>query len=210
MPDSLDRIPRIGPNAVIQIAAATDRLDRDATRRLFRAAGLQRYLDQPPAAMIPAAEAAALHRALSRVFDTAAARAIARDAGRRTADYLLANRIPKLAQRVLHLLPATLASRILLRAIARNAWTFTGGGSFAWTPGHPAVIELRGTPIARASGFGCDYYAATFERLFRVLVHRDAVVAETACEGAGDPSCRFELRWRSVRARLGVDTAAPA
>jgi len=41
----------------------------------------------------------------------------------------------------------------------------------------------------------CDYYAATFEHLFRRLVHRDASVAETHCEARGDDACRFELRW---------------
>jgi len=42
---------------------------------------------------------------------------------------------------------------------------------------------------------GCDFYAATFERLFRVLVHADARVVETACEACGAAECRFEVRW---------------
>ncbi|WP_235823343.1 4-vinyl reductase [Azohydromonas sediminis] len=41
----------------------------------------------------------------------------------------------------------------------------------------------------------CDFYAATFERLFRALVHPRASVAETACEACGDDACRFEVRW---------------
>jgi len=28
-----------------------------------------------------------------------------------------------------------------------------------------------------------------------VLVHRGAVVQETACEACGDAECRFEIRW---------------
>jgi divinyl protochlorophyllide a 8-vinyl-reductase len=42
----------------------------------------------------------------------------------------------------------------------------------------------------------CDYYAATFERLFTVLVHPDAKVVETDCMGRGASACRFEIRWR--------------
>ena len=191
--------PRIGPNAVIQVAAATDRLGREVTERLFRAAGLARYLDTPPQTMIPVEEVCALHRELHRAFQPAPAEAIFREAGVRTADYLLAHRIPKPVQAVLKLLPATLASRLLLTAIARNAWTFTGGGTFAWTAGHPATITLLDTPIASAAtpgSSGCCYYAATFERLFRVLVHRDTVVTETACASTGAEACRFEIRWR--------------
>jgi divinyl protochlorophyllide a 8-vinyl-reductase len=41
----------------------------------------------------------------------------------------------------------------------------------------------------------CDFYAGTFERLFRVLVHPDTVVTETACQATGDASCLFEARW---------------
>jgi divinyl protochlorophyllide a 8-vinyl-reductase len=49
---------------------------------------------------------------------------VARDAGLRTADYLLANRIPKPVQVLLKHLPAPLAARVLLSAIRRHAWTF--------------------------------------------------------------------------------------
>jgi replicative DNA helicase len=41
----------------------------------------------------------------------------------------------------------------------------------------------------------CDFYAATFERLFAVLVHARARVHEVACEACGDAECRFEIRW---------------
>jgi divinyl protochlorophyllide a 8-vinyl-reductase len=41
----------------------------------------------------------------------------------------------------------------------------------------------------------CDYYAATFEGLFRALVHPAARVVETECEACGAPACIFEARW---------------
>jgi divinyl protochlorophyllide a 8-vinyl-reductase len=60
------------------------------------------------------------------------------------------------------------------------------------------VLQIRHNPLCRGLQAGapaCDYYAATFERLFQVLVHPDACVLETACEACGDDACRFELRW---------------
>jgi divinyl protochlorophyllide a 8-vinyl-reductase len=62
----------------------------------------------------------------------------------------------------------------------------------------PLVLEIRDNPLCRGLRAGvpaCDYYAATFERLFQVLVHGDTQVRETACEACGDDACRFELRW---------------
>jgi divinyl protochlorophyllide a 8-vinyl-reductase len=50
----------------------------------------------------------------------------------------------------------------------------------------------RGAKLAEP---GCDFYAATFERLFRVLVHPAARAVETQCEACGDDGCSFELRW---------------
>jgi divinyl protochlorophyllide a 8-vinyl-reductase len=41
----------------------------------------------------------------------------------------------------------------------------------------------------------CDYYAATFERLFGTLVHPRTQVTEVECAAMGAPACLFELRW---------------
>ncbi len=41
----------------------------------------------------------------------------------------------------------------------------------------------------------CAFYSATFERLFRALVHPRATVRETACEAMGAPACVFEIAW---------------
>ncbi len=80
------------------------------------------------------------------------------------------------------------------------------GGAFI----HLAERGAFGNPVRRyfaamAEGMGfadrfmkdpataplCDYYAATFERLFRALVHPRAVVVETACEACGADACRW-------------------
>lgn len=152
--------------------------------------------------MVPEAEVTALHRALRDVLGETQADSIAREAGRRTARYLLAHRIPRPLQWMLRLLPARLSARILVAAISRHAWTFAGGGTFRQVSARPMRLEIAGGPIARAGAADhpvCGYYAATFETLFRALVSADTVVEEAACEAMGDPACVFELRWPSAR-----------
>jgi divinyl protochlorophyllide a 8-vinyl-reductase len=131
-----------------------------------------------------------LFAALTTMWPRAEASAVLHDAGRRTADYLLANRIPGPAQRVLRLLPAPLASRALLAAIGKNAWTFAGSG--ACTTSHPgkAVIEIKDNPLAVPD---CPWHAGVFEGLFSALVHARPVVAHPRCCAAGDTVCRFEI-----------------
>jgi divinyl protochlorophyllide a 8-vinyl-reductase len=62
----------------------------------------------------------------------------------------------------------------------------------------PVVLLIEGCPICRGAHAAapiCDYYAATFLRLFTRLVHTRAVVRETACAAAGAGACRFEIDW---------------
>jgi divinyl protochlorophyllide a 8-vinyl-reductase len=190
----------IGPNAITRVAEVLPtRIGSRATWDLFDRAGLVGHLRQPPADMVDETEVRRLHGQLRSELGPEQAAEVARAAGRRTADYLLAHRIPKLAQRLMRALPARLAARVLLHAIARNAWTFVGSGGFeAVSPGGRRwLLRIRDNPLCRdlhTEGPACDYYAATFERLFVVLVHRGSSVRETACEAAGDDRCEFELR----------------
>lgn len=194
-----DAAGRIGPNAIIRVAEALRREGGDAQAlRVFSAAALEPYLRHPPERMVDEAEVTRLHATLRAALGDARARAVSRDAGYATGDYLLAHRIPRPVKAVLKMLPATLAARVLLQAITRHAWTFAGTGVFTATPGRPVRFQIRGNPICRgtvATQPVCDYYAATFERLFRVLVHPRATVVETDCEAAGAAACRFEIRW---------------
>lgn len=184
---------RIGPNAVLQVAAALRALEGEAAaRRAFAACGLQTMLARPPAAMIDQRAAAALHRAVRETLPADRARAVAREAGRRTADYLIANRIPKAVATALRLCPPRIAVPLLIRAIGRNAWTFVGSGRMRARLGRPALIEIEDNPLAAAP---CEWHAATFERLFQRLAAPGAAVRETACCGAGAPACRFEIRY---------------
>jgi divinyl protochlorophyllide a 8-vinyl-reductase len=190
---------RIGPNAIIRVAEALPGyVGIDVTRGLFESVGLARYLQTPPQEMVDETEVARLHAALRHALGAGPAGQVARDAGHRTADYLLAHRIPKPVQALLKMLPAPLAARVLLSAIGRHAWTFAGSGEFTSRAGVPVTLQIRANPMCRelrSDVPACDFYAATFERLFRVLVHPSSSVIETACEACGDAACRFEIRW---------------
>jgi len=190
---------RIGPNAITRLAEVLPGfVGRQETRQLFAKAGLLGYLHAPPQGMVDEAEVTRLHQVLRATLGGAVATQVARSAGLRTADYLLAHRIPTPVQVLLRRLPAPLAARMLLRAIGRHSWTFGGSGVFTARAGQPVVLTLRDNPLCKGlctQAPACDFYAATFERLFRVLVHPRARVSETACEACGDPACRFEVHW---------------
>lgn len=190
---------RIGPNAITQVTAALQAgFGPERAAEVLREAGLGRYLESPPSAMVLESEVVALHRVLRAGLEAAQGEAVCRDAGGRTADYLLANRIPRAVQALLRLLPAPLASRLLLAAISRHAWTFAGSGRFLATAGRPVRLSIEGCALCRGAAFdapGCAYYAATFERLYRVLVSPRARAREVACAGCGASACRFEVDW---------------
>jgi divinyl protochlorophyllide a 8-vinyl-reductase len=210
-------VGRIGPNAITRVAEVLPTFvgDRE-TRAVFERARLAGYLLAPPQDMVDEVEVTRLHQTLRDVLGGKLAGEVARQAGLRTADYLLAHRIPRPVQVLLKRLPAPWAARLLLAAIRRHAWTFAGSGVFSTHagsgvfsihagsglftagPGRPVVLAIRNNPLCKgviSDQPACDFYAATFERLFRVLVHRDARAVEVACEARGDTECRFELRW---------------
>lgn len=190
---------RVGPNAIIRVfEALTAQRGADDAEAVFRAAGLESYLTAMPAEMVDEAEVIALQSALRQHLGITDARPIARDAGLRTGEYLLAKRIPRPAQVILKLLPPKLAAKTLLKAIRGNAWTFVGTGTFDADPAYPPRIRIENSPLCRGASADqplCDFYAGTFERLFRELVQSKAQVTETACHAMGAPVCEFEVRW---------------
>ena len=188
---------RIGPNAVIRLAEAVDALEsRAVTQRLFIAADLEGYVHALPQAMVPEEEVTTLHRRLRSELGAGRAATASWIAGLRTADYLLANRIPKPVQRLLRLLPRRLAAFILLKAIGAHAWTFAGTSRFTWTMGRPITLSFEDCPLCRgdrSTAPCCSYYSATFERLFRELIAAGTTVTETECIATGGKACRFEI-----------------
>jgi divinyl protochlorophyllide a 8-vinyl-reductase len=189
----------IGPNAVIQLAGAIEAVEGTAAKtRIFDQAGVAHYLARPPETMIAESDVAELHRCMRAGLGSRHSASISWVAGHHTANYLLANRIPRPVQRLLKLLPAPLAGQLLMAAIARHAWTFVGSGKFSYRGFRPVLFEISDSLLSRGAQAEepcCTYYAATFERLFTELVSPAAAVTETACAAMGAPACRFRIDW---------------
>jgi len=186
---------QIGPNALIQMVEALRIFwGPEETRTLLGSLGLEHYADAPPQRMLPQEQVAALHSRLFQLVDLPTFKSISREAGLRTADYLLAYRIPSAVQWALKRLPDAIAARVLCRSIARHAWTFAGTGEFSYEWSPRLVFRLRGNPLCRNITSGapvCDYYAATFERIFRTIVNDKWRVQELQCEANGASHCEF-------------------
>jgi divinyl protochlorophyllide a 8-vinyl-reductase len=174
------------------------RVGSRAAQGLFEAAGLLDAWRTPPQDRVADAELRRLHRVLQDALGLPVAREVARDAGTRAAEQLLARHIGPLRQRLMRSLPAPLAAALLRADLRRLAWTFAGDGEVTLSAGRPGVVTIRGNPLCKgvqAAEPGCDFVCALLERLFTVLVHPACRVVETACESCGAPACRFEVRW---------------
>jgi divinyl protochlorophyllide a 8-vinyl-reductase len=188
---------RIGPNAIVRVAEAIV-AHGDDPAPIFSSAGLEHYLSAPPEQMVEEDEVIALQTALRARLDPDAARQISWYAGLRTGDYLLAHRIPKGAQRILKLLPPGPSSRVLLGAVGKHAWTFSGSGHYSFETGRPVRVRIAGCPICRGAESHrpvCGFYAGAFERLFTTLVSRKTQVREIQCQAMGAEACVFEMDW---------------
>jgi len=190
---------RIGPNAVIQTATALRARVGVERADAMVAAATGRPPGAWPDAMVDEGEVIRLVHTLHEDLDPALREAVLRDAGVRTAEYLLAHRIPPLAQRLLRALPAAVALRMLLLAIGRHTWTFAGTARVRIARGRVASVSLVHCPMCRglrATTPACHYLAATLAQLARRLADSRYTVVETACEASGAPGCRFEFRRR--------------
>lgn len=196
---SSDHSGRIGPNAVLQVFNALEEgHGRQEATRLARHAGLAHHRAQAPVTMVDERDVVALHTTVRTTMTPHQGDQILWRAGERTADYILANRIPKLVQVLLRALPAKPASRLLLKAIAKNAWTFAGSGTFGFTKGKPATLTLTDCPACNEvyrPGEQCLYYTATFQGLFQALAHPDAHIENDLSPTTNGRVRKFVLDW---------------
>jgi divinyl protochlorophyllide a 8-vinyl-reductase len=188
---------RIGPNAVWQLLPLLERVGgAGLCKNVLASAGL---FDTVPGGgsvgLIDERPVARLHRCVrDRLGELAPS--VLHEAGVRTADYILANRIPAPARWALTVLPDRLAAPALSRAIARNAWTFAGSGRFSVLSTRPVRFALANNPLIRGERSDqplCHWHVGVFERLFRVLVNDRLRVQERACCACGNNDCRFEI-----------------
>ncbi len=189
----------IGPNAIIQMARAiTESQGSPTTKQIYADAKLLGYLTEVPDKLVDETEVMRFHQAARQVLGNPRYKENAKVAGRLTGDYLLANRIPAIVQRLLKILPNWLALRILNKAISKNAWTFVGSGSFSisYTASN-LVLTIEDSPLARDLELpetACDFYAATFEHLYQQLINPDLTLREECCAASGAENCQFILQ----------------
>jgi divinyl protochlorophyllide a 8-vinyl-reductase len=178
----------IGPNAVLQTVAAMEAgLGKAETQAILADA----QIDALPAgdAMIPEVHALRLHRWLA-LHQPLGSFAIAEDAGSRTADYIIAHRIPKAATWLLRRLPARIAAPLLMAAIRKHAWTFIGAGAFAVDSAWRFSIDRSAAgDVVLPPDSLFHWYAAVFARLYRQLVAPDCI-CRFAPAASGHPLAR--------------------
>jgi divinyl protochlorophyllide a 8-vinyl-reductase len=199
------RADLIGPNAILQYLPVLEaQLGVPGLGDLLSRAAIVEVPDGSQ--MIDEEQVARLHQAVRQQLPAQAPQ-LAEAAGAGTADYIIAHRIPTPIARILPVLPAGLAQRLLTRAIASHAWTFAGSGTFRVASHRPLTFEILNNPVVRgehAEHPVCRWHAAVFARLFSRLVGPHYQVHETDCAACGDAACRFELR------RLPESRGSPA
>jgi divinyl protochlorophyllide a 8-vinyl-reductase len=203
---------RVGPNAVIQLVAAIKA--QNLTLQMmpaFASLDAVHWLSYPPRQMLDAERVGRLFRAVRANLPLPRASALMEDAGTRTADYLLANRIPRFVRWLLRLMPPRFSARLLATAIRRNAWTFGADHHFIISGTSPLIFEIEGNPLCGGEFSArpiCAWHEAVFRRLFRALVSPQTEIVETDCEAAGAPACRFVVDWEGVAAKSREPQAA--
>ncbi len=162
----------IGPNAVLKtVEVMGERLGHAETAAILTDAQIARLPSGEH--MIPEIEALRLHRWLA-LHDPMGAFVIAEEAGTRTANYIIANRIPRPVCWLLHHLPPMLAAPLLMAAIRKHAWTFVGAGAFrAADPWHFTIDRSAAGDPAMPPDSLFHWYGAVFTQLYRVLVATD-------------------------------------
>lgn len=187
----------IGPNAIIQLAGPVDR----ALGEGVMAQVLDLCQISMPCGnyMIPQEDVETVHHTLWQLFPSSA-RAISQEAGRATAHYIRANRIPRFARIALRLMPSVMAEKMLTKAIERHAWTFCGSGTLnTERDGHTATFLIKSNPLAEGHAHQrhhCLWHEAVFAELFSSLLgHRYTCVETTCCAYHGD-LCRFTVTRR--------------
>lgn len=186
---------RIGPNAILQLVPVLEEAaGPEITSHILAMAGVIELPDAG-AGLMDEGPAARLHQAMRLELPDVAPR-LAREAGRRTGEYILKNRIPLAAQRVLRLLSARLSAPLLARAVAKHAWTFCGSGQFRLLSSWPVVFEIADNPVVRGERAReplCHWHGAVFERVFVALCGADWRCREVCCCAQSAPACRFEM-----------------
>lgn len=190
---------RMGPNAIIQtVLALHDRFGEPQARTLLVQSGQSQWAAHLPEEMIDEAAFHTLVQALVAQVGAEQTAQILHDAGQRTADYLLAHRIPRFFQRLVRMLPRRVGLWLLLQAITQHAWTFVGSGQFRFRVSQQPTLQLRITypsvPVV------ASFYGGTFTRLIHALIDQRAMVSASTSQDTGSIDCLYTLNLSSRQA----------
>ncbi len=185
---------RVGPNAILQVAGVLqDTEGLPGLRLIFERAGLLTYVERPPVTMVEQGEARRLFDAVRTQLGNPTSDLILYEAGRRTAQYIIANRIPSAVRRLIWALPVALGSRLLLIAIHKHAWTFAGSGKVSRGLGRRLWLSIECNPLATPR---CPWHKAVLQELFAKLVSTQVRVIHDECCAEGESACMFRIEVR--------------
>lgn len=182
----------VGPNAILQLKAPMEAYLGPAV--LAQVLDLCRVPMPTGAHMIPQSQVGRVHHTLWQLFPDRA-RPVSEEAGRRTARYIEAHRIPRMARIALRWAPWGWAERRLTRAVAAHAWTFCGSGALA-THHEDGDIHfiIHNNPLADTQARPphlCHWHSAVFAELFTRLLGRAYHCREISCCAMGAEVCHF-------------------
>jgi divinyl protochlorophyllide a 8-vinyl-reductase len=184
----------VGPNVIIQLRhVLVERLGGEGAAALLTRAGLARYTARDPDGMVSEVDVRRLFLQVVEDLGPPEAEQVLYEAGRRTGRYIIENRIPRPAARLMQGLPRILAAPILLRAIAAHAWTFAGSGDARVSLWPRLALSIGGNPLATP---GCAWHRGVLEMLFQTLASKTARVDHARCCARGDRDCLTILRMR--------------
>jgi divinyl protochlorophyllide a 8-vinyl-reductase len=166
---------RIGPNSIIQTVGALETAyGKPEAEKILGKIGQGHWIGNLPTEMTEESKFHALVTSLEKEIGEKATAGILKESGERTAKYLLRVRIPAPFQKIVKLLPAGLAFRLLLFAISKNAWTFAGSGEFSYgSKPYPNIIVKVTFPSLPVVG---NFYLGTFSALLTELVNPDTTI----------------------------------
>lgn len=186
---------RVGPNAILQTRTALDVLCGHVKRvEIFDRAGLGWLSRRDLEDLVHTRAVNALNASVLLSLAPDNAETVMAHAGELTANYIIENRIPAPVQTLLKIVPRSIGTKLLLKAIERNAWTFAGSCEVVIGDG---IVSIYDNPIClgRLGYSGCVWHRAVFTRLFHCLISEKIVVEEIECIGKGGDACVFEIRF---------------
>ncbi len=186
---------RIGPNAIIQTVEALKELyGVPYTLEVLQRGQQAHWIDNLPTTMVEERVFLTLAEALVGQIGSDEARRVLWRCGERTAQYLLANRIPGPFQQLVKMIPRQAGFTLLLFAISKSAWTFVGSGTFHFVGGAQPVI-LIANPARECIVLPevCGFYGGTFEGILRSLLGEQTRVVPASCGERWDCRCAYTV-----------------